>query len=262
MTNRYPLVANASTLVIEEIPSSDTLILENLKVSTTANLGAVGNITITGGSSGQVLKTNGSGVLSWGIDSASAGGNTTEIQYNNAGALTGATTFTFTSGTNTLAVGNITTTGAVAATGNVSGANLVTGGIAQITGNVNAGNGVFTFGGTFSTNANLSGNLNLNGTSSSINFKGQDGANTVVLQAPSGIVDTIIGWNLPNTQGNVGEYLTVNADAEMEWKTVVRTTAPGTAGATGQAGQIAFDSSYVYICIATNTWKRAAISTW
>jgi hypothetical protein len=260
MANRYPLVANASTLVIEEVPSTDTIILENLNVTATANLGAVGNITITGGSSGQVLKTNGSGVLSWGADSASAGGNTTEIQYNNAGALTGISTFTFAS--NTLSVGNVTTTGTVAATGNVSGANLVTGGIAQITGNVNAGNGVFTFGGTFSTNANLSGNLNLNGAGSSINFKGQDGANTVVLQAPSGIPDVVIGWNLPNTQGNVGEYLTVNADAEMEWKTVVRTTAPASAGSTGQAGQIAFDSGYVYVCIATDTWKRAALATW
>jgi hypothetical protein len=30
----------------------------------------------------------------------------------------------------------------------------------------------------------------------------------------------------------------------------------------GTAGQIAWDSGYVYICIATNTWKRANISTW
>jgi len=37
----------------------------NLLVSTTANLGAVGNVTITGGTSGQVLSTNGSGTLSW-----------------------------------------------------------------------------------------------------------------------------------------------------------------------------------------------------
>ena len=30
----------------------------------------------------------------------------------------------------------------------------------------------------------------------------------------------------------------------------------------GTAGQIAWDSGYVYVCIATNTWKRANISTW
>jgi len=39
-------------------------------------------------------------------------------------------------------------------------------------------------------------------------------------------------------------------------------SAPGTASSTGLAGQIAYDSSYVYVCIAANTWKRAAISTW
>lgn len=37
----------------------------NISVTTSANLGNVGNITITGGSSGQVLSTNGSGSLSW-----------------------------------------------------------------------------------------------------------------------------------------------------------------------------------------------------
>jgi hypothetical protein len=37
---------------------------------------------------------------------------------------------------------------------------------------------------------------------------------------------------------------------------------PASAGATGNAGEICWDSSYVYVCVATNTWKRAAISTW
>lgn len=36
---------------------------------------------------------------------------------------------------------------------------------------------------------------------------------------------------------------------------------PATSSATGTTGQITWDSSYVYICVATNTWKRAAIST-
>jgi Collagen triple helix repeat (20 copies) len=40
------------------------------------------------------------------------------------------------------------------------------------------------------------------------------------------------------------------------------TTAPSTSGATGTAGMIRFDSDYIYVCVATNTWKRVAISTW
>ena len=38
--------------------------------------------------------------------------------------------------------------------------------------------------------------------------------------------------------------------------------APASAGATGTSGDWAVDSDYIYVCTATNTWKRAAISTW
>jgi hypothetical protein len=37
---------------------------------------------------------------------------------------------------------------------------------------------------------------------------------------------------------------------------------PATAGSTGTTGMATWDSSYFYICIATDTWKRVAISTW
>lgn len=33
-----------------------------------------------------------------------------------------------------------------------------------------------------------------------------------------------------------------------------------TATATGTAGQITWDANYIYICTATNTWKRAALT--
>jgi hypothetical protein len=39
-------------------------------------------------------------------------------------------------------------------------------------------------------------------------------------------------------------------------------SAPGTASAAGLAGQIAYDTSYIYICVAANTWKRADIASW
>jgi hypothetical protein len=37
---------------------------------------------------------------------------------------------------------------------------------------------------------------------------------------------------------------------------------PASAGATGTTGEIAWDADYIYVCTATNTWKRTAISTW
>lgn len=30
--------------------------------------------------------------------------------------------------------------------------------------------------------------------------------------------------------------------------------------ATGYKGEVAWDDNYIYICVATNSWKRAAIS--
>lgn len=37
---------------------------------------------------------------------------------------------------------------------------------------------------------------------------------------------------------------------------------PATAGASGNTGDICWDSDYIYVCVATNTWKRVGISTW
>lgn len=37
---------------------------------------------------------------------------------------------------------------------------------------------------------------------------------------------------------------------------------PASAAATGTTGQICWDANYVYVCTATNTWKRAALTTW
>lgn len=39
-------------------------------------------------------------------------------------------------------------------------------------------------------------------------------------------------------------------------------TAPATATSTGSIGDIRCDDNYIYLCTATNTWKRAALSTW
>ena len=37
---------------------------------------------------------------------------------------------------------------------------------------------------------------------------------------------------------------------------------PASASDTGTAGEVCWDSSYIYVCTATDTWKRAALSTW
>ena len=39
-------------------------------------------------------------------------------------------------------------------------------------------------------------------------------------------------------------------------------TAPASASAAGTLGEIRYTADYIYVCTATNTWKRAALSTW
>jgi hypothetical protein len=65
--------------------------------------------------------------------------------------------------------------------------------------------------------------------------------------------------------GNVGigtdsptEQLDLSGDAIR-----IRTAqTPASATATGTAGTVCWDASYIYVCTATNTWKRVAIATW
>jgi hypothetical protein len=51
-------------------------------------------------------------------------------------------------------------------------------------------------------------------------------------------------------------YTTIDANHRLQG------TAPASAAATGTAGDIRYDADYIYICTATDTWKRVAIATW
>ena len=51
-------------------------------------------------------------------------------------------------------------------------------------------------------------------------------------------------------------------DANPPLSPALSSDAPTTASSNGTAGDIRYDADYVYICIATNTWKRAALATW
>lgn len=39
-------------------------------------------------------------------------------------------------------------------------------------------------------------------------------------------------------------------------------TVPATTSTTGVVGQVTFDTDFIYVCIATNQWRRAALSAW
>jgi hypothetical protein len=330
MANRYPLIVDSSSAIIKELPSADGLELGNsnianvgnINVTYTANLGAVGNITITGGTNGQLLKTNGSGVLAWTSDTAPPAGSNREVQFNDDSTINASSNFTFNKSTQVLtvtgniSVGNITSSAVanlgsietpltMAAVGNVSGGNLVASlGTVRINTSVpggTPGNGTvsldmantrmavyhdsswrytpltnnfsFTTGtNTFAVTGNLSVDTDIRaGNTVIINNTGYLVMNTVstntkfvALQAPASIGSlAYIAWQLPNTSGNVGEFLTTDGAGVMDWSPqLASSTVPLNASAAGTAGEIAFDASYIYICVASSTWKRAALTTW
>ena len=81
---------------------------------------------------------------------------------------------------------------------------------------------------------------------------------------------------LPTYNGNIGE-LNLNGDIDIVGTlsvigagnlTVTGSTflanvkVPTLANSSGTAGQITWDSSYVYVCIAANTWRRANLAIW
>jgi hypothetical protein len=55
---------------------------------------------------------------------------------------------------------------------------------------------------------------------------------------------------------------TFAGDMTFTGKVIVPTKTPSAANDTGTTGQVAWDASYIYICIATNSWKRVAIAAW
>jgi hypothetical protein len=55
-----------------------------------------------------------------------------------------------------------------------------------------------------------------------------------------------------------GSLLQVNDDRIR----IASSKTPASASDTGTAGEICWDADYIYVCTATDTWKRTAISTW
>jgi len=110
-----------TTATQPNITSLGTLV--NVTVSGTSNLGNVGNVRITGGSSGQYLKTDGTGNLNWAtVDTSRLANGTTEIELLEDGNIN------FTVGTQTNSVIFVDDGSVVLGSGtggNIEGANVV-----------------------------------------------------------------------------------------------------------------------------------------
>jgi hypothetical protein len=68
--------------------------------------------------------------------------------------------------------------------------------------------------------------------------------------------------NLPGVNQTGNQDTSGNAATATVATRVSDTAAPASASATGTAGEVRYDSSFIYVCVATDTWVRAALATW
>ena len=267
MANYFPLIVNAVTDRIEELPLGDGLDLSSSNISNVSIITAVGNITTTGNVTGNFILGNGSQLT--GIDATSiqfgtsnvrvvsSGGNvaigiggtgnivvvastgeyvtgvlsvTGNANVGNLGATNIVGTLTTASQTNITSVGTL---GSLSVTGNVSGGNLTTAGQVSATGNVSGGN--LTTAGQVSATGNVSGgNLNVTGNivdTGALSLVTAASGN--VNLAPNGtnvLIATTTGANITGTLNATGNANVGNLGAA----TVVATTLTGTLSTAAQ----------------------------
>ena len=77
-------------------------------------------------------------------------------------------------------------------------------------------------------------------------------------------VEPTIAMTLPLKADRVGKYLKFNATTGVPEaaEALASSGTPASATATGITGTINWDASYLYVCTATNTWKRTSIASW
>lgn len=115
------------------------------------------------GSTGQVLRTNGSGVLSWASVTSPSGGTPpggvdTQVQFNDELEFGGNSSFTFNKTTQTVTMANIIGTGTTVSTSSSTGAAIFAGGVG-IAGQLN----VAGSNNSFTNNVSVGGNVTVTG---------------------------------------------------------------------------------------------------
>lgn len=94
---------------------------------------------------------------------------------------------------------------------------------------------------------------------------GLSGSDTIVVIATANSITNNALVTVTNLFANTNvPHVTVGNNALSTANLVVRSVpanVPLSSGASGVQGQVVYDAGFVYICVATNSWKRAALST-
>lgn len=226
------------------VTSTGTLIASgNANVTGTLNVSGNSSVSGTTTSIGNLLVTANSNVTG----NALFGGNVTST-----GTLTASGNANVTGNLNVTA--NASVTGNFTSTANVSANNI------SVTRNLTVGNS--TLGNLSSFDVRASNAMVIANTGYLILNCVGDNSKFVAFQGPATMSAAYAAWQLPNADGSANSFMSTNGAGILSFRQPASSTAPSTTSSTGIAGQIAYDSGFVYVCIATNTWRRAALTTW
>jgi len=70
--------------------------------------------------------------------------------------------------------------------------------------------------------------------------------------------DRVVLLSNPSTNASLKTIALTNLSLPVNLSNSV----PANSTSVGTAGSIRYDSSYIYVCTANNTWKRSALTTW
>lgn len=96
------------------------------------------------------------------------------------------------------------------------------------------------------------------GANFSVNASASGG--TLTLASPSSNVFISAGGSDPVIA--MTGRVTVSSNLQVSGTTIVASAPPATSSSTGTAGTVTWDSDHLYVCTATNTWKRAPLASW
>ena len=94
--------------------------------------------------------------------------------------------------------------------------------------------------------------VRINNGGNNIDFVIKDNSNNVYFTADASTARIGIGTNQPEAA------LDINSDSMR----LRNSRTPSSASDYGFPGEIRWDANYIYVCVATDTWKRVALSSW
>lgn len=219
--------------------------------------------TVSPGTSGNVLVSNGS---AWISQAPSGGGAVSSVSGSGSGISVSPTTGAVV--IQNTGVTSLTNGGGLSLSGSTGGITITNAGVTSIT----AGSGISVSGSTGSvtisaTGGGGSGTFSANdGSAASPSIFFTNSTNTGLYRAAAGVLG-LSGGGVGNlligsTFVQTGTSAILNAFGGFRLGLTGAGQAPATSSSTGSAGELRVDNDYIYVCIATNTWKRVAISTW